>query len=87
MTDIEIRQDQTGEARTFGSKQAVADFLAGRDDAPHWEGYQNLGPLPDPTAEDPGISDQVAKEFVRLAFEGANKAQAPKATKPKSKGR
>lgn len=30
---------------------------------------------------------QVAKEFVRLAFEGANKAKAPKAAKPKSKGR
>jgi hypothetical protein len=48
---IEIRNAISGEAKTFASKQDVANFLAGKDRA-EWEGYQNLGELPEPELEE-----------------------------------
>ncbi len=44
--DIEIRNSATGESKHFSGKQAIADFLAGLDDAKDWTGYECLGPLP-----------------------------------------
>ena len=48
---IEIRNRETGEAKTLPTLQAVADFLADREDAKDWDGHQALGKLPKPSRE------------------------------------
>jgi hypothetical protein len=46
---IEIRHIETGLAKVFHSLQEVADFLVGKVHD-EWEGFQHLGPLPEPSA-------------------------------------
>lgn len=48
---IEIRNRETGEAKTLPTLQAVTDFLADREDVKDWDGHQALGKLPKPSRE------------------------------------
>lgn len=43
---IPIRNKDTGEEKNFFGPQDIADFLATRDDAAAWTGWEFLGALP-----------------------------------------
>jgi hypothetical protein len=76
---IFIRNTVTGEEQNFADKQAIADFLAGREDAADWEGYQNLGELPVATDAAYILEGQrtIAKWLEAEAVEAATPAKTP----------
>jgi hypothetical protein len=48
---IPIRNKDTGEEKNFFGPQEIADFLAGREDAQAWTGWEFIGTLPAPTPQ------------------------------------
>jgi hypothetical protein len=48
---IEITHSATGEFKQFPDAQAIADFLASRQDAAEWTGWEFLGALPASTVQ------------------------------------
>ena len=77
---IEIRNRETGEAKNLPTLQAVADFLADREDAKDWDGHQALGKLPKPSRE----QDADNPEENETPADGTKASEPEKATPAKT---